>query len=799
MKITWNWLAELVELEQSPSEVADRLAMAGLEVEAIEQRGAELRSVRVAEVVAVRAHPRADRLSVCDVRCGNEAPVTVVCGAPNVAAGLRVAYAPPGTRLPGGPEIGAADIRGVASAGMLCSEAELGIGPDCSGLLLLPGDAPLGESVGRFLGVDDVILDVSITPNRGDCLSVLGLAREIAALTGQRLKRVRINVSEARDQLPDLISVRIEDEERCARYVARVLSGVKIGPSPLAIQYRLRAVGIRPINNIVDVTNYVMIERGQPLHAFDYDRLPRHEIVVRQAGAGARFRTLDGQERQLEPDDLVISTGEEIVALAGVMGGANSEVTESTTQVLLESAWFAPAAIRRTAKRLGVRTESSMRFERSVDVDGAAAAADRAALWMARLSGGRMAGGRVDVYPRPPSGAPIALRLSRMDNLLGMSVPRAEVVGHLKALGMSVSAATRGIISVVPPSYRSDIEREIDLVEEVVRLVGYEKVPSTLPETALSGEPLPAIERVHREIKRSLMAQGLSEVVPSSFISPELNQAFPGWQPGRKAVSLQNPLAQDDSQMRLSLCSSLVRIVRHNQAQGADAVAIFLLNKVFWAADEACEAMHVAAAVCPSFAMRGVGTRGSVADFADVKGVIESVLDLLRLRDVRWRPAEDLPSFHPGKSARIMVQDTVIGIAGAVHPEIGERLDLADPCWLFELDLDRGLQYCPPRAVYEELPRFPAVRRDVAILANNSFAADEVVRFVRGWPAGAAWIEDVQVFDEYAGAPIPSGKKSLAFSIAYRATDRTLTDAEVNELHSRLILALTETLGVQPR
>ncbi len=803
MKVSWNWLGEFVELEWSVERVAERLAMSGLEVESIEQRGRELGAVLVAEVVQVERHPGADRLSVCTIRVEAEQTIRVVCGAPNVRAGLHVPYAAPGVQLPNGKRIEAAEIRGVASAGMLCSEVELGLGPDESGLLILPSDAVLGDSIAKLLDVDDVVLDIAITPNRGDCASVLGVAREISALTGQRLRRPRVSVTESAQHAAEILRVKIEDPELCGRYVARLIHGVKIGPSPLSLQYRLRSVGIRPHNNVVDVTNFVMIERGQPLHAFDAQRLPAAEITVRRAGSAMKYTTLDGQERDLEADDLLITSGGRAVALAGIMGGADSEVIDSTQQILLESACFAPSRIRRTAKRLGLRSEASFRFERGIDIEAVATAADRAAALIVRYAGGKVAAGRVDEYPGAQPVAPIALRLARVGELLGMEIAKPDVVSQLKALGMSVTPATRGTLTVVPPSYRTDITREIDVIEEIVRMVGYDNVPTTMPEAALAGEGLDVIERCYREIRRLLSASGLSEAIPYTFCSPRLNRLFPPADGARVPVAILNPMSGEESEMRLSVLAALVRALKLNVDQAAGHVALFTLGKVFWSDATTTgvygEAMHLALAVHRGIPMAGVGTREQQADFFDVKGIVESLLESLRVSGVTWEPAADVTSFHPGKTARVLINGQSVGVIGALHPDLADELNLDASTWLVELDLENLLTYCPPRVGFKELPRFPVVMRDLAVMAEAQFASDEVVRFVREWPETVALIEGVQLFDQYSGAPIPEGKKSLAFSVAYRAADRTLTDVEVNELHGRLVHALTMGLGLEQR
>ncbi len=799
MKVTWNWLAEFVDLQLPVAQVAELLTMAGLEVESIEQSGRELADVVCAEVVRIQPHPDGDRLSICEVRTGPDATRTVVCGAPNVQAGRRVAYAPPGATLPGGQHIAAAEIRGISSAGMLCSAAELGIGVDSSGILLLPGDAPLGTRVPAILGIEDTILDIAVTPNRGDCLSVLGIAREIAALSGQRLRRQRLTLHESEAATADLVTVRIDDPTGCGRYVARVISGTKVGPSPLWMQWRLQAVGVRPITNIVDVTNYVMIERGQPLHAFDLDRLPAPEIVVRRAGSDKSFTTLDAQTRALEPNDLLITSGGRPVAIAGIMGGAESEVTPSTRRVLLESAWFAPAAIRHSAKRLGLRTEASYRFERSTDIEGVPTAADRAAALMAKPSGATVAQGCVDVYPsvRPP--IPISLRLKRVDDLLGIPVPRTEAVSRLKALGVVVSPATRSTVTAVPPSYRSDLTREIDLIEEIARLGGYQNVPTTLPECVMTGTGVRGEHQRQRDLRRFCAALGLNEAVFLSFCSTRANTLFPGLRGEREAVRVLNPLSQDEPELRLSLLPGLIRIVRENLDLGMLNAALFSMGKVFWRAQSFYEGRRLAGAVCPALPTVGVRTRGVVAEFVDIKGIIESLFEFMNIPTVRWMPASDLPALHPGKTARIELDGDLLGVLGSLHPAVEDEMKLQGPCWLFEVDIDRVLQYSPLRITFRDFSRFPAVLRDVAIVTDESFASDQVVRFVREWNHATQLVEDIHLFDQYSGPPIPPGKKSLAYALSYRAPDRTLTDAEVNELHGRLVTALKDALHVEPR
>lgn len=800
MRVSWNWLTEFVEVTLSPEAVAERLTQAGLEVESIDLLGAGLEHVVVGELVSVSPAPTTPDHLVCTVAAGGELPVTAITSLP-VTAGQRVAVALLGARLPSGAEVRLVEMGGLRSEAKICTEADLGLGESAGEPLIPPLHAPLGTPIAQALGVADTILDVAVTPNRGDCLSVLGIAREIAALTGARLRRPRIRVVEQGMSTEEFLRVSIAPEAACNRYVARMLTDVQVGPSPPWMQYRLKAVGLRPINNVVDVTNYVMWERGQPLHAFDYDCLPAHEITVRHAARPEEFVTLDGVARLVEPGDLLITSGGHTVALAGIMGGASTEIKEATRRVLLESAWFVPATVRRTAKRLGLKTEASYRFERGVDIEGVAVAADRASALLAEICGARVSPGRVDVYPRPHVSAPVAVRITKVQELLGLPVGRQEVVSSLRALGFDVSVAPRATLSVSAPSYRLDVEREIDVIEEVARVLGYDRLPVTLPRSTLGGGGLGDAERTFRQLRRLLTALGLYEVVPLAFASAEENRDFPALEPGRLPVVLVNPLSRDDAEMRLSLLSSLLRAVRHNLSQGADAVALFALGKVFWRAEDGDyrERVHLGGMICPRFAEHGIGWRKKRIEFADVKGVVDCVLEFFRIPAAQYVRAGDVASFHPGKVASVRVESRQFGVLGALHPRLERRYELASPCWAFELDLETVLQYRRAHFAVQSLPRFPAVKRDLAVVVDEGFESGNVIDFVRQWNAGTGIVDSVELVDEYSGAPIPAGYKSLTYSIWYRALDRTLTDPEVNDAHSRLTHMLTQTLGVRLR
>ena len=796
MKVLLSWLRELVPVVLDTPALVERLSLGGLVVDAVETLGAEIRDVVVAEILSTTPHPNAERLTVCAVRTGGGPTASVVCGARNMKAGDRVAYAPPGSVLPGGRRIEEAEVRGVASAGMLCSETELGIGPGADGILLLGPEAPLGERLAVHLGIEDTLLDIDVTPNRGDCLSVLGIAREIAALTGQTMPRTRLAVREKGAPAIEAIGVRIDDPLGCPRYAARLVRGVTVRPSPPWLVRRLEAVGLRAINNVVDVTNLVMIERGQPLHAFDYDTLDRREVVVRRAGATAMLRTLDGVERRLAPDDLLITTGETPIALAGVMGGADTEVSERTTTVLLESASFDPASIRRTARRTELRSEASFRFERGVDIEGVPAAIDRAAALLKQLAGGEVAPGIVENYPNPQRPGAIHLRPKRAEELLGIGIGRSEMSGALKSLGATVGTAPQGALLVTPPSYRRDLTREIDLVEEVVRVLGYERVAAVMPTAPLLTGVLPERLRWERELKRVLAAAGFFEAVTLSFASTETNRLFPGLGVAGPAVELANPINRDEPEMRRSLLPGLLATWRANRNQGARGLGAFSVGRVFWQLDGPREAWRLSGVLVGELPRRGLGS-AQVAAFSDAKGVAELLLERLRVLDrVRFEPTDEAP-FHPGKSAALRCEGETVGIVGALHPDVAYALELAEVCWAFELDIEKLLPYCPQQSVFIGLPRFPSTVRDVAVVVDETFPSERVVQFVREWRPNL--IEEVSLFDTYAGAPIPTGQKSLAYTIAYRAADRTLTDEEVNALQTELRSALTRELGVALR
>ncbi len=801
MKITLNWLRELVDIVLSPEELGETLVMAGLEVESIEVRRPTWGQVEIAVLESVVPHPNADRLRLCQVRRVDET-VAVVCGASNMQAGDRVALAVPGTVLPDGKRIEQATIRGQSSHGMLCSARELALSEDDGGgIMILPADAKLGTPLVHYLGADDVILELSVTPNRGDCLSVLGVAREVAALTGATLHERSVKLVEDGPPARRMATVDVQSPDLCPQYSARVVQGVRVGPSPLWMQTRLAMVGIRPISNVVDVTNYVMLERGQPLHAFDLARLRGASVTARRAGSRQRYETLDGVVREILPDDLVIADVGGPVALAGIMGGADSEIRPETVDILLESAFFTPETVRRTARRLGIISESSYRFERGVDPEGTRVALDRVARLVVEHAGGHVGRGvleaRVGGRRRR---VPIRLRPARVNFLLGTNLKVAEMEKPLRALGATVVGTGSHARRVVPPTHRFDLQTEVDLVEEIARLTGYDAMPATLPAIVAAGPGLGPTRDIEQRLRGRLHGAGYDEMVTLAMVSADDNRDFPGLPELMGGpVALANPISVDSAELRRSLLPGLLRALGENRRQGAGLVAGFSLGRVFAReSDRYREVVTLGMVLWGAWPPPAVASTSRPCDFSDLKGALESVFTELHLDAVRWeRVGSDAEYLHPGKAARIEIGGVVCGYAGALHPNLIATRHVDGEPWVAELDLMRVVQYCPRRVIFRPLPRFPAVSRDIAVVVDDEFPAQRFLDAVR--EASQPLVEEVRVFDQYTGSPIPAGKKSLAYTIAYRAPNRTLTDDEVNVMHDQLVAQLVRQLPMEVR
>ena len=798
MRISLQWLSEFVDLP-APEELARRLTAVGLEVEAVERAGSGLEGVVVARILSSEKHPDAEKLSVTTVDRGGGQPLQVVCGARNYQVGDLVPLATVGTTLPGGTKISKARLRGVESFGMLCSARELGLSEDASGLLILPAGLAPGTPIAEALRLEDVLFEVNVTPNRPDALSHLGIAREVAAALGTPLKHPASAPREGGPPAAEAVSVRIEAPEKCARYAARVVEGVTIGPSPLWLQRRLERCGIRAISNVVDVTNLVLLELGHPLHAFDLDKVAGAEIVVRTARPGERLTTLDGKERLLDPDDLLIADRDRGSALAGVMGGGDSEISAGTRRVLVESAWFQPATVRRTAKRHGLHTEASHRFERGADLGMVPSALDRCAALIAELAGGTVRPGVVDVQPRPAPRITVRLRWKRPGQLLGLEVAASDIRRILGGLGFIERDSDGEGASWEVPSWRVDVTIEEDLVEELTRTIGYQAIPETLPRLALATPATSPRLEAEARTRTALEGQGFREVVSYAFVPPQDLEAF---EPGVKAVGLKNPISAEMAVMRTSVVPSLLRAVAHNRRQGRDAARLYEVATAFAPRlhvdrdPPAVERPVVAAALAGRRSPVSWATGGEPSYFHDLKGVVEDVLAALGVEAAFDHASRAVDWLHPRAAAVVRLPGGGrLGALGEIHPRVAQAFDLPRGVLAFELDATALLAAARLVPGYHPIPRMPAVLRDLAVVVGEPVAAAAVTALVRA----EALVEAVTLFDVYRGAPLPAGKKSLALAIRYRAPDRTLTDAEADAAHARIVERLAHDVGAELR
>lgn len=804
MQVSLRWLKDYVDIDLTPAEIADLLTMTGLEVDAVREVSPPFTNVVVAKILSLRPHPNADKLSLCEVTTGEET-LPIVCGAPNIQAGDVVPLAKVGATIPGGYTIKRSKIRGELSLGMLCSEEELGIGEDTTGILILPPDLPLGKDLAAALDLNDTAFDIGITPNRSDCLSMIGVAREIASLTGKTLRLPEIQVAEGEEEIGTLSSVTILDPDLCPHYSARMIRNVTAAPSPRWMRLRLEAVGLRSISNIVDVTNFVMMELGQPLHAFDFRFLEEGRIVVRRSAQGERFVSLDEKERTLKANTLMICDGVKPVAIAGIMGGLNSEIKPDTRDILLESAYFTPAAIRRSARDLGMSTDAAFRFERGIDPEGVLRALDRAAQLIAELSGGTVSKGRIDEHPQPVAAVgEILLRCRKVNALLGTEIGAEEMVEILRSLGMEVRMmeGAEGEYGVKPPSFRMDISREVDLAEEIARIYGYSNVPVTLPMGRMAPVQ-PNRKRVLEDrMRRALTGSGFSEVITYSFISPgaaDILQLEAGDE-RRKGVRILNPLTEDSSVMRTTLSYSLLKVAQENANAGGYNLKIFEFGKSFFPGQAGELPLETKELACLMTGLRdrelwSGGT--AMVDFYDLKGCFEGLAAALKLTGIQYRSDKPQPFLHPGRSCAIYLGEKPIGYLGEVHPDVLTRLDLKNRALILELDLDVLAEHFSDGVTFREFSRYPESSRDVAFVISKE--VESVAMLDIALASAEELLENVCVFDVYAGAGVPEGKKSLGLRFTYRSSATTLTDEVVNRVHAKIVQRIIDQSGAQVR
>lgn len=823
MKVSYDWLKSMVELPEDPSELSREFIRTGTEVEAIETVGESFDHIVTAKVLSKEAHPDSDHLWVTMVDVGannvdaegNPEPLQIVCGAQNFNEGDHIVTAMIGAELPGDIKIKKGKLRGVVSCGMNCSARELGLSADHEGIMILPEDAPIGMPFAQYLGTSDTVLDCEITPNRADCLSMIGIAREVGAIYDRDF-HVDLPAIAAESGTPtaETVSVELIDEGLCDRYVARVVRDVKVGPSPEWLVQRLNSCGIRTHNNVVDITNYVMMLTGQPLHAFDLNAFEekggKRSVAVRAAREGEVFRTLDDVERTLSAGMGLIATGEAgaiPVALAGVMGGMESEVTDATVDVLVESACFNAGRTSHTSRDLALISDASIRFERQVDETGCVDVANIACALIEQLAGGKVAPGCVDVYPAPKQLAPISLRLSRVHELCGAAIEPAFIETALTRLGCSVEAEGEGdarVFAVMPATFRPDLTREIDLIEEVLRLWGMDRVEATIPAAKNHIGGLTREQQLTRKVGQILRACGLNETMNFSFAAPGDLERIGMTDEGRGCpVEIMNPLVAEQTEMRRSLIPGLLQSVEYNIKHSTANVQLYEIGTLFFGRENASapkERESVAGVLSGSMGDVTWNYKPMPLRFFDGKGVVEELLSQLRIPKVRFRPADgdDYAFLQPGRGAEVLSGGTVLGWVGEIHPDARDVYGIDIPVVAFELNLEALIKGAGAQEAYREFSQFPSVEHDLAIVVDDDVTCEDLERRLRS--AGGKLLVGVRLFDVYRDpVRVGAGKKSMAFALTYRADDHTLTSEEVERAHSKLVTKVCKATGGEVR
>jgi len=800
MKISLKWLEDYVDVTLPVAELAQRLTMAGIEVKGWQVIGDNWAGIVVGQIAAINPHPHADRLLLPAIDLGTEQQ-SVVCGASNLRVGDKVAFARVGAQLIDGHtgqviRLEAVKIRGVVSNGMVCSEKELGISDFHEEIMVLPADAPVGTPLADYMG--DVILDLDITPNRPDCLSVIGIAREVAALTGQEVRLPEASYEETAAPINRQISVEIVAPDLCPRYSASLITGVKIASSPRWMQQRLLACGMRPISNIVDITNYVMLEYGEPLHAFDYQQVRGKKIIVRRAEKGEVMVTLDGAKRVLSPDMLVIADTERAVAIAGVMGGADSEVTEQTTAIFLEAASFNPASIYHTGNTLGLPSEARMRFERGISPELTIPALKRATQLLVQLGGGKAAKGLIDAYPGKQERKPILLSTGEVKRLLGVDFSLDQIKGALVSLGFDCKpGASASEVRVTAPYWRSDIGLAEDLIEEVARIIGYDQIPITMLSQPVPRQDPAPILRLKQEVSHSLTGYGLQEVITYSLTSLELlNKLLPKPHPLEPApLRMANPMTADQEYLRPSLRANLLAALAANRRHEEGSIRLFELGKVYLPRPKDLPdepEMLCGLLTGARFEQSWRGGEESL-DFFDAKGIVESLLSRLGV-EADFKPCSD-ESLHPTRQTAIAIEGERLGVIGELHPKVLDAFEISGEVYLFEIDLTALLPLAIGHRLFQPISRFPAIVRDVALVVDSGAAHRQVQDIITGFPL----VSQVALFDVYSGGQLPADKKSLAYRITFQSPSHTLTDDEVNKVQQQILDKLSAELGATLR
>ncbi len=795
MLVPIKWLKDYVDVKADPKSYADAMTMSGSKVERVEEQGKEIENVVVGKILKIEAHPAADKLVIGQVDVGNEV-IQIVTGASNIREGDYIPVAMNGSTLPGGVKIKKGKLRGVESNGMMCSAQELALDLDnlpesmLDGIYILDKEYPLGADIKDILGLNDAVIEFEITNNRPDCLSIIGIARETAATFGGTMNYPETSYSENSDNIRDYIDIQVKNNELCPRYCSRMIKNIVIKDSPAWMQERLIKAGVRPISNIVDITNYVMLELGHPMHAFDYRDLQDKKIIVRNAMPGETIKTLDEVDRKLEESMLVIADGSKPTGIAGVMGGHGSEIKPDTTAVIFESANFAPVNIRLTSKKLGLRTEASSRYEKGIDPELAKTALDRACHLVEQLGAGEVVGGMIDIYPAPKAARKLSLNVEKVNSFIGVKdITTDMIVKYLESL--EFTAEIKGDLEVTVPTFRDDVEGSADLIEEIARLYGYDKIPVDLMDTTFTQGGKSYRQKIRDMAKFNMAAQGLYEVLTYSFVSPGVYNKInlKAENPLRNAIKLVNPLGEDQSIMRTTIIPNILEVISRNLNKKVPDGQFYELSKVYMPDTNSEEGLANERETLT------IGMYGEV-DFFDLKGVVESLLEEMNITKYRILSSNN-DSMHPGRTAELLINNKRIGCLGEVHPDVLDKYGIDERVYVAELNFEEIIKQSDMNIKYRSLPKYPSVARDIAIVVTEEITAGQVEEIIRN--KGGKLIEEVKLFDIYRGSQIEEGYKSMAYSIVYRSDEKTLSEDDITKVHNKIVNSLVNQVGAALR
>ena len=787
MLISLDWLKQYVDIKEDIPQLENALTMIGQEVEAIDIQGKHLDNVVIGQITEYGKHPNSDKLTLLKVNVGDEEELQIICGAPNHKLGDKVVVAKIGAVLPGDFKIKKSKIRDVESFGMLCSQVELGIGEDGDGIIILPEDAPIGEEYRKYAGLDDVIFELEITPNRPDCLSHIGIAREVAAYYGRKVKYPSYTLSEVIDSVNNYAKVRVEDKERCKRYMGRVIRNVTVAESPEWLKKRIRAMGLKPINNIVDITNFVMFEYNQPMHAFDLDKLENNTVVVRAAENGEKITTLDGVERELVNGELVIADEVKPIAIAGIIGGQATQIEAETKNVFLEVAYFTPDNIRKSAKKLGIVTDSGYRNERGLDIENLPEVIDRAAALIAEVASGEVLDEVIDKYIEKPQKVEIPLNLTKLNTFIGKKLEFDTVGKILSNLGLGIKTLSQDMLLITPPTYRTDLTRPEDLYEEVIRMYGFENIEAVMPVEDIESGLKDSKISVADNLKEILKEIGLHEVINYTFIPRE---ALDILKIKDKVIEISNPLSEDMVIVRPTLMYSLLANIRDNFNRNQFDLRFFEVSKVFTPAEElANEDLRICVAIAGKPERTLWNPKPKAYDFYTMKGYVEKLLEYMGINRYKLERSSN-ENFHPGRSADIKIGNDVIGTFGEVHPDVLEAMDIKrERAYVADIDLARAEKYIKSAVKYERIVKYPEVTRDLAIVMDKDILVGNMVEDLK---RVSPLIEKIEIFDVYEGEKIDADKKSVAISIVLRNKVKTLEEKEINDVVTKVLETISK-------